>query len=69
MKTASWVISERTTGRAIFETFSAETADKVRRLDSDLYDVTPIYDWLVSLNQDTNPANAMRANYPVFPQP
>jgi hypothetical protein len=45
MKTASWVIVEKATGKAIFETFNAKVAGLVNR---EKYDVVPILEYLVS---------------------
>lgn len=45
---ASWVIADRITGKAIFETFNRATADKVNTAN---YRVVPILEWLHSLNR------------------
>lgn len=50
MKTASWVIVEKTTGRAVFETFNFKLTLRVNR---EKYDVLPIYQYLCSLNELT----------------
>ena len=47
MKTASWIITEKATGRAVLETWQASVAAKVNR---DLYDVTPALEYLQRLN-------------------
>ena len=47
MKTASWVIVEKATGKAIFETFNSKVADAVNR---EKYEVVPILEYLVSIN-------------------
>lgn len=52
MKT-SWVIVDRATGKAIFETWSRAVADRTRRADR--ADVVPIAEWLARVN-----ANARR---------
>lgn len=48
MKTASWVIREKTTGRVICETFNPRL---VAALNTDKYEAVPILDYLVSLNR------------------
>jgi hypothetical protein len=48
MKTASWVIREKTTGRVLFETFDAR---KVDALNKEKYEAVPILDYLQSLNR------------------
>ena len=48
MKTASWMIVEKATGRGVFETFDKATADKARQFKR--YEVVPILEYLVSLN-------------------
>lgn len=47
MKTASWVIREKTTGRVIFETWAPAV---VARINTDKYEVVPILEHLQSLN-------------------
>ena len=46
-ETASWVIVDRQTGKAVFETFNAKTKDAINLKK---YKVLPILEWLVSLN-------------------
>lgn len=48
MKTASWVISEKVTGKVIFETFDKK---KVDALNTDKYVAIPILEYLASLNR------------------
>jgi hypothetical protein len=48
MTTASWVIVDRATGKAICETWSRKIVDNVRRTDR--ADVVPIGDWLARVN-------------------
>jgi hypothetical protein len=48
MTTASWVIVDRATGKAIWETWSHKIADNVRRADH--ADVVPIGEWLARVN-------------------
>jgi hypothetical protein len=48
MKTASWVIVSRQTGKAVLETFSEELAMAV---NLHRYQVVPILEWLQSLNR------------------
>lgn len=50
LKTASWVICDRVTGRAVLETFSARVAQAIRR---DRYEVLPILAYLQRLNRVT----------------
>lgn len=47
MRTASWVIVDKATGRAVFETFNRSTVDKINTAS---YRVVPILEWLQSLN-------------------
>lgn len=47
MKTASWVIRERATGRVILETFNAKA---VAALNTAKYEAVPILAYLQSLN-------------------
>jgi hypothetical protein len=47
MRTASWVIVDKATGRAVFETFRASIADKV---NTTRYEVVPILEWLHRVN-------------------
>jgi hypothetical protein len=48
MKTASWVIVNRATGAAIFETFNEKTA---RAINAQLYRAVPILEYLQGLNK------------------
>jgi hypothetical protein len=43
MKTASWVIINKATRQAIFETFNENTA---KALNTRLYEAIPILEWL-----------------------
>jgi hypothetical protein len=45
---ASWVIRERATGKAVMETFNRATADRV---NLEKYEVVPIMEHLQSLNR------------------
>lgn len=54
MRTASWVIVDKATGRAVFETFRASIAAKVNAAK---YEAVPILEWLYRVN-----AAAKRAN-------
>ena len=45
---ASWVIVSKKTGKAVFETFSATTAQAINK---ERYDVVPILEYLQSLNE------------------
>jgi len=47
VKTASWVIKEKTTGRVILETFDRR---KVDALNTSKYEAIPILQYLQSLN-------------------
>ena len=47
MKTASWVIINKATGFAIFETFNENT---VKAINTRLYKAVPILEYLQSLN-------------------
>ena len=47
MKTASWVIREKATGRVIAETFNPNIAAAV---NTEKYEAVPILEYLVSLN-------------------
>jgi hypothetical protein len=49
MKTASWVIRERATGKVLFEAFDKK---KVDALNTAKYEAVPILEHLVSLNTD-----------------
>lgn len=48
MKTASWVIVNKATGFAIFETFNENTA---KAINTQLYKAVPILEYLQSLNK------------------
>jgi hypothetical protein len=48
MKTASWVIINKATGFAIFETFNENTA---KAINTRLYKAVPILEYLQSLNK------------------
>ena len=48
MKTASWVIINIATGKAVFETFNENTAKAV---NTKLYRAIPILEYLQSLNK------------------
>lgn len=43
----SWVIVHKETQKAVLETFSKKIADSI---NTELYDVVPILDYLVSIN-------------------
>jgi hypothetical protein len=47
-KTASWVIVETATGRAVMETWQPAIVEKINR---EKYHATPIVEWLSSFNQ------------------
>lgn len=47
MRTASWVIRERATGRVILETFNAKLLDRLKPE----YEAVPILEYLQSLNR------------------
>lgn len=47
MKTASWVIRNKTTKEVLFETFSPEIASAVNR---EKYEAVPILEYLISIN-------------------
>jgi hypothetical protein len=47
MKTASWVIINKATRRAVFETFNENTA---RAVNPRLYEAVPVLQYLQSLN-------------------
>lgn len=47
MKTASWIIREKATGRVLFETFDKK---KVDALNTAKYEAVPILEYLASLN-------------------
>jgi hypothetical protein len=48
MKTASWVIREKGTGKVMFETFDKK---KVDALNTAKYEAVPIMEYLASLNK------------------
>lgn len=48
MKTASWIIVNKATNQAVFETFNENTA---RAVNERLYKAVPILEWLQSLNR------------------
>ncbi len=48
MKTASWVLREKATGRVIAETFSPKV---VAALNTEKYEAVPIHAYLASLNR------------------
>lgn len=47
MTSKSWVIVERASGKAIWETWSRKIADRV---DRDTHEVVPIVEWLARVN-------------------
>jgi len=47
---SSWVIVEKSSEKAVFETFNKTTADKVRE-KSTSHMVVPIMEWLAGLNE------------------
>jgi hypothetical protein len=53
MKTASWVVREKATGKVLFETFDQ---NKVDALNIEKYEAVPILEYLSSLNLRTDPA-------------
>lgn len=48
MKTASWVIRERSTGRVIMEAFNPKL---VKALNTARYEAVPILEYLVAVNK------------------
>lgn len=50
MRTASWVIVDRATNKAILETFSPTTAAAI---NTNAYEVLPVLDWLQRINRNT----------------
>lgn len=48
MKTASWIIRDKSTGAVLFETFDARIP---QALNTAKYEAVPILEYLVSLNQ------------------
>ena len=51
MKTASWIIVDKQTRKAVMETFDKATADAVNR---DKFDVLPALEYLQQLNRSLN---------------
>lgn len=49
MKTASWIVIDKLTGRAVLETYSPKTAEHIRTIQG--YKVIPILEYLQSLNK------------------
>lgn len=47
-RTSSWVICERDTGRAVYETYSPELAERINR---ERYIAVPVLEYLQSLNR------------------
>ena len=60
MRTASWVIQEKATGRVLFETFSARVAEAINRTR---YEAVPILEYLQALNRSIKLSRA-DAGYP-----
>ena len=52
MKTASWILRNKTTKEVICETFDAT---KVAALNTEKYEAIPILEYLVSLNKPQRP--------------
>ena len=50
MRTASWVIRDKTTKEVLFETFNPKC---VEMLNTEKYEAVPILEYLVSLNKAT----------------
>lgn len=50
MKIASWVVVDKSTGKAVFETFKQSTANAINR---DKYQAIPIDEYLPTLNRQT----------------
>lgn len=48
MQTASWVIVDKATGKALLETFSPRVAEAI---NTARYKAVPILEWLQSLNR------------------
>jgi len=57
MKTASWVIREKATGKVLFETFDRS---KVGALNTAKYEAVPIQEYLGSLNAAIKVNSALR---------
>ena len=51
MKTASWIIVDKATRQAVFETFNENTAKAV---NTRLYEAVPILTYLQQLNRSVN---------------
>lgn len=49
MRTASWVVVDRATDKAILETFSPTMAAAI---NTNAYEVLPILDWLQRVNRN-----------------
>lgn len=50
MKTASWIIRDKTTKRILVETFNKKIVD---HLNTDKYEAIPILEYLVEINGKT----------------
>lgn len=60
MKTASWIIINRATGAAVFETFNENTAKAV---NEKLYRAMPAHEYLQQLNKTlTSARNSLTVN-------
>lgn len=57
-KTASWIICNKLTGKAIFETFSRNTADTINA--GGTYKAIPALEYLQSLNNAENNRTNLR---------
>ncbi len=55
LETASWVVVNRETGKAVFETFCRRVADAI---NLNRYEVVPIGEYLASLNRHRILVNA-----------
>jgi hypothetical protein len=55
MKTASWIIVNKATGQAVFETFNENTAKAV---NTRLYKAVPALEYLCALNAAINTSRA-----------
>jgi hypothetical protein len=55
MRTASWVVREKLTGKVVFETFDPE---KVQRLNAAKYEAVPILEYLGQVNRAIREAAA-----------
>jgi hypothetical protein len=49
-ETASWIIYNKLTGKAVFETFEENTARAFSQFNG-VYQVMPILEWLQNLNK------------------